>query len=441
MKTSEHDLAKGIKNEIQYKAYDFYSGKPTKQLFKNSFGECYMTETVPAHTVYPEMGVKVNNSLNRHMLIQPAASYVYKTDVNGNITNVLSAEVTTWSKQCSYRLYTTAVQGNYYTTPVTEDFNTVQSEEVFRPYRSYVYNSPLTNIDGTIQNFVDFNWGNESLNQPQHKFWQKNLETTLYDPFSNLLEAMDVNGNYASMKMGYNGSEVILKSNNARYTEIAYTGAEDGAFPLDGINSYGNYYGGEMMPKMFRSNAYAHTGKYSIAVSGGPKMIYHINKGVSGRNEFSFSKNYHASVWVHKDFITQAKLYYTLSDDANPVILSTSSATGNTSLPKAGDWYLLSLDFSIPPTAVPNVSMKLYLENTGPNTIYFDDVRFHPSQSESMAYQYDPQTKQISHIFNEENFYTRFEYDPYGRLLSTYKETTNGEKKLNDYYYNFARKP
>lgn len=439
-KEESFDLVKGIKNEIQYLSFDFYSGQPTKNFYKNSYGEGYIVETVPAYSKYPEMGLKVNTSSNRHMLSQSAANYLYKADANATVTGTLSAEVTTWNKVWNYRTYNSATPGGYFMEERVDDPATVQNEQTWRPHRNYVLNSSLLHEDGTIQGYVDFNWSQEALGQPQHKYWQKNQEATLYDQFSNLIETVDLNGNYASTKLGYSGSEVLITATNSKFTEMAFTSAEDDALALDEVNNYTNHFGGEVSGKTYRSNTYAHTGKYSIALSGSPKQLFHMNKNIAGRSDFEFLKKYRASVWVHQDFITQARLYYVLINDGNNAVVSTAEVYGNTNLTKAGDWYLLPLDFSVPATALSSVTLKIMAANTGSGSVYVDDFRFHPQESSVNSYVYDPQTRQVTYILDNENFYTRFEYDPLGRLIATYKETINGEKKVNDYYYNYARK-
>ena len=38
---------------------------------------------------------------------------------------------------------------------------------------------------------------------------------------------------------------------------------------------------------------------------------------------------------------------------------------------------------------------------------------------------------------NNENFYTRYEYDNAGKQIKTFKETQNGEKVINTSKYNY----
>jgi YD repeat-containing protein len=60
------------------------------------------------------------------------------------------------------------------------------------------------------------------------------------------------------------------------------------------------------------------------------------------------------------------------------------------------------------------------------------------------AYVYDPFSGELTHILDNSNLYTRFEYDAAGRLVRTYKEKlntgsfANGEFKTNQYLYNYS---
>ena len=439
-KEEYHDLLKGKKTEMQYIAYDFYSGAPTKQFYKNSYGNNYLTELVPAYTKYPEMGLKVNNFSNRNMLSQPTASYVYKADANAAIQGTLSAQVETWNKAWSYRFVSPTSDLLYYTNAVPDDATTAQNEEIWRPHKNYVLNTPLLNPDGTVQNFTNFDWTLEGNGQAQQKYWQKNSEITLYDPYSNILETKDVNGIFASAKMGYTGSEILMTGTKARYTEIACTGAEDDALVMNSNVSFANFFGGEIRGRLIRSSSLAHTGTYSLPVSSSGLLLYYINNNSNaGRTEFDLTRKYRASVWVHKDYVAQAKLSFALINEVGNLTIASGYVQGSTSLEKAGNWYLLPMDIALPSSSAASVSLKIYVSSTGSNSVYFDDFRFHPLESDVTSYIYDPQTKLVTYILDNENFYTRFEYDALGRLTATYKETINGEKKISDYYTNYGR--
>ncbi|HVD96806.1 MAG TPA: hypothetical protein VNB90_01295 [Cytophagaceae bacterium] len=434
-----YDLLKGSSSKIQHLGYDFYSGISTKQFYQNTYGNYFLAKTIPAYNAYSEMGIKVNTPTNRHMLTQAFATYLYKADSSATILGTLSAEVNTWSKIWNYRAYSPGATSPYTYSAIADDPLTAQNEQIWRPFRSYVWDSPFTNADGTSQNFVDFDGASEANNIPQNQYWKRKSEISLYDAFSNPLEVKDINGVYASTKMGYKNTAVLANASNAKFTEMSYTGAED--LPL--VNSPGNdYFDGEAFGNNYKSNTYAHSGTYSIKLSTTSQTVpVYRAQYTSTQQDFSKQKDYHLSVWVYKDNVTAANLSYRFYDFNTGTTISTASAAGNTSLPKAGDWYLLSLDFNLGNPTTTSAVLAINLNTTSSVPVYFDDFRFHPSSAAMTSYVYDPQSCQLTYILDQENFYTRFEYDPFGRLLSVNKETLDGEKKVNDYYYNYSRKP
>jgi YD repeat-containing protein len=70
---------------------------------------------------------------------------------------------------------------------------------------------------------------------------------------------------------------------------------------------------------------------------------------------------------------------------------------------------------------------------------YVDDFRFQPLNATTSAYVYDAFSGELSHILDNSNLYTRFEYDGAGRLTATYREKLGvGEYKTNEYQQNFS---
>jgi hypothetical protein len=120
----------------------------------------------------------------------------------------------------------------------------------------------------------------------------------------------------------------------------------------------------------------------------------------------------------------------------------TANSPKSSSTILVGDWYLLTLDFEVPATyatSSPSHIVSVFPYNGGTTESYFDDFMVRPIDAEVTSYVYDKLTGQMTHVLDNNNFYTRNEYDYTGRIVATYKETLQGEVKTNSYKYNFGK--
>lgn len=414
----------GITTTSSNLGFDFYSGQVTKTLSTDGFGNAYLTQTIPAYRNYAEMGQGANGGKN--MLTQDAGGSVFKVDPV-NVTNKLglvSANVQTWSKDL----------------PVTV-FANQSTQKIYRKQATYSWKGDNMALqpDGLYPtaSFVAFDgWSDGS---PTSNQWQKNGEITLYDPNSHALEARDINGNYAATKMSNQYDKVFASAANASYQEFTYTGAEDTPDALNG------FYGGGTKIKdgveVFRIDANdkttVHTGNKAIRLaSAGLKAFEYSLSGAANRT-------YRASVWTnHAD----GKIKYSV----NGVV---QTSTGNfynggivLSSKVAGNWKLVNLD--IPVGSVP-ATLVIWCETTAA-ACNFDDFRVHPVDGPMTSYVYN-QWGELSHILDNQNLYTEFQYDEAGRLVRTFKETIHqngfwgpnygdqGIVKVSEIAYNYGK--
>jgi hypothetical protein len=406
--------------------FDFYTGEVLEKEYENALGAKFRSVQVPAYTLgpYAGMGSKVDNPANKHMLTQTAASYLYKLDAAGNPVGTVAAAIQTWKNDWgTYRSY----NGTAYANEAVD-----HNQLVWRKHQAYAWNSPEVNTDGTYKNFVGYNW----LSATQHPHWLKLGEVVQYDHYSKTLMTQDVNGNFTGQKMGYHQSQVIVSASNARYTEIAYSGAEDKLAAGSGFHFGGEVTGGEN-----QSTDVKHTGLYSLKLGGGASGFQY--RAAIG-SEVEPGRTYHASVWVHKnDFAAKnGKLYAEAAPAAGTPTLIKEISLADASAKQAGDWYLLDLYFDLPST-YNNQMLSLGCRNAGAAgsaAVYFDDFRFHPVDAPITTYVYDPHTWQVNYVLDGDNIYTRYEYDASGRLTRTYQETLGNGKaeklmRENSYYY------
>jgi hypothetical protein len=383
----------GVTTSSHTLAFDFYSGEPTEVLTTDSYGNRYKSVTVPAYHQYPEMASKVGNVANKNMLTQEAAQYSFLVDDQSNPTGLLSASTQTWSTQVK------VLDQNIQPT-------------IWRKQSAYQWESSLDlNPDGSYP-YSDFSQNAFNWTTPEaNANWRKTSELTLYDLNSHGLEALDINGNFAATRMDNNNNKVIASALNARYTEMASSGAEQ-------FSGNTNKDGGVARGTGNPTRAHAHTGQFSLLVgSGGKGFNYTLTPGAA-----DLTRKYRASVWVYApgEAETQAELNtIKLQHRINGNIAVSVHPTLQKS--KSKSWYQLNLDI----TPDGNNEILIEVTNDAQREVYFDDFRVHPLDGSLTSFVYDPFSGELTYMLDENNFYTKFEYDAMGRLIRTSKELLN----------------
>lgn len=433
----------GVEATTTNLGFDFYSGELTKSVEKDAYGNQFYTENIPAYQLvdaslanpyYPQLGLKVGSSsktlANKHMLTQPGTSKMWELNpgVNGkdlpveNIPNsffkgLVSATAQTWSNQ------NVLING-----AVTSQSN------VWRPQSSYSWlplNASASNGLTDPLNFKEFFKGGSG-----NPAWQKISEITLYDQFSKPLEAKDFNGGYAATKIGDNYTKTFASAALANYSEIAYSGAEE-AILNNGFSGGVSIGSGSTLAT---ASVTAHTGTRSLNVPGGMQgFIYssiYQTESATKRPMLKSNRPYRASVWVKGSDVSGARLYYKVGGGAAtfssaPIVAKSTNG-----------WYLITLDIPAQASAVDGTtSLEVGCQSIGSVGLYFDDFRFQPLQSSLTAYVYDAFSGELTHILDNNNLFTRFEYDAVGRLTKTYRETFGyGVKQVSENSYYYARK-
>lgn len=411
--------------------YDFLTGQVVETSFMNSLGKFFHTRNIPAYTLPGNegMGAKGDAAANKHMLAQMGASYTYAevlggpsydplNPLNPATSRVLSASVQTWQNNwTNYREVNDS--GNYQ--------DVTGQQPVWRQAATYMWQSPILDSDGAFKNFTPFNW-----NGPSDRRWMKTAETVRYDHYSHAVEARDVNGRYAAQKTGYNQSQLIASASNARYTELAYSGAED-QFQAGGITQFGGEIVAGGTPVVATTSEPTHTGFYSLRLTSGAKgFLYRAQVG----RDIDADKFYRTSVWV-KAGATNGKLYAALNGNRLATATLTSPSTK-----KAGDWYLLTLLYKVPVSARGQM-LEVGCANDGASMAYFDDFRVSPLASTITSKVYDPRTNNLLYSLDNDNLYTQYEYTATGRLKAVYQEALEGtgsaRTRIKEYEYNFSR--
>ncbi|RBL92758.1 hypothetical protein [Chitinophaga flava] len=423
IKTGEDkiDYKTGITTKTRNIGFDFYSGEVTKTKTQDTYGNSFMTEIIPAYRVYPQMGLKINNTTNKNMLSQVAASYTYKLDANDTKTGVINAQAQVWSNNLQVR------NPDNSNSIITQQ--TTALGNVWRKQASYIWQPAGNTTDGImpLAQFIDFNWANP---QSSNIAWRKAEELTLYSVNSHPLESKDINGNYSAVKYGYQDSRLVITGKAAQYNEIAYSSAEDDLIGSTFETGVGLGNGVIERSTSFPA-ATAHTGYSSLKTSAGKEGFGFT---VVVNNE-QLNRQYRGSVWVKSSSgaAPSASLYYQVNNGTQ--VPATVIATR-----KAGEWYQLNIVTPASAAATTGNSIKFGCINNGSTDVFFDDFLIQPLNASATAYVYDKTSGEVAYILDGNNMYKRYEFDAAGKLTGTYTETfSNGVIKTSEFEYNYGK--
>lgn len=399
----------GITTITNYQERDNFTGLPTKVL-TNVSG--YNTNTVYTTLAYENnsvMGAKTTDPINNLNILTPVQTNIESrgTGFDSEWTNNLV--VRSWNE-------------------TTDQYETTVENAVWSPVESSVFNGGI--ITSPVWKKVSFN----SL------FADK-------DGGVIALEKKNMKDVYNASKYGYDNRFKIAEVSNCNYTSFAFSSfeslkeVETGVIHFDGEIEKGNG-----VQKTTIGLIKPHTGDYMLELgnSGIGSMFKAVvdNVTVSGEDferGIQVGRAYIASVWVHKDSPDDVRLVFEL--DGN----QTDSKNIRKDSPEGvqiGNWIQLNLIFEVPSnylsTGGTNNDVRIYLENPGTGgNAYFDDLVIHPVDAQFSGYVYDERLGVVKASINNENFYTRYEYDNAGKQIKIFKETQNGEKIMSTSDYNF----
>jgi len=381
--------------------FDFYNGQPNKVLKKDSYGNRFLSETGYAYLQYGEMGNRLANINNKNMLTQVYSQASYKVDNNNVKVGVVSASKTIWGKEVNVL----APNG----TIVKQ--NSAANGQVWRKEREEVLEIPDTYGSSGILPIAQFTFTNG--------YWKLVNGIRMYNVYSKALEDYDRNNNYSANRYGYNNGKIIAGANFAKYGELAFSGAED---ELMGTSVSGEVSKGQGTV----STGAFHTGSKSLSLAGGATGFEY---SVPITN-LTANRTYVASVWVKNATNGKVGLYYDVDGVATAAPINSAQSTK-----KSGDWSLVNIEIPIS----GGTQLKVYVKNEGTVSSFVDDFRFHPKNTNAMAYVYDNFSGELTYILDHFNLYTRFEYDGMGRLVRTYKEQFGRTPyKTNEYQQNYG---
>jgi hypothetical protein len=97
--------------------------------------------------------------------------------------------------------------------------------------------------------------------------------------------------------------------------------------------------------------------------------------------------------------------------------------------PLIDGWQRIEDTLTLPEGAT---TMTISLNCSGNPGIFFDDIRFHPYNSNMKSFVYDPVNLRLMAELDENNYATFYEYDDDGTLIRVKKETQRGVKTIKE---------
>ena len=382
----------GISKSIVNRDWDFIAGTVTEKEEQTGNGYIYRTTIKPAYNQYPNMGPYTrSNFWRKHILSAPVEEYTYL--IHNNIElGLIKAKVTEWNDSWNELR---SLFGNYY------DF-TPGGYQHWLKDRELVYNGLVEepNQDGTIPYSINDQY---DFTNPDLDKWQVIADYKEYDQYSLPLEIEDVNGQVISKKTGYDNALTIIEVANANYEEIAFSGAEE-------AENANGFFAGEVKKGngIWASKAAGHpvhTGEYSLNASVGQNAFeYETNK-------LKPNRKYRLYAWTTNP---NGEINYQI-DGGNIVSISARIER------KAGDWYQISGIVEMPSSFN---SFKAWCKGIDSDT-YYDDFRLQPLDATGQSFVYD-RFNQITFSLDNNNLFSKIEYDEQGRPIRVFQETFTG---------------
>lgn len=424
--------------------FDFNTGISLKSWNKN-----YRNVIVPAYTKYGSMGLRSLDYNNKNMLSQVAQTMKLKCESVSDDENIdledltcndyISNSITSWNNNWNYK--EPSCNG---TNPEYSDVN--YPSDIWRPYKSYLWQGDVKENGSYKLGFTNYNF--TMTDQDQYNGWEKTSEIVRYDRKSRVLETKDINGNFSSVKYGYDDKYMIANAVNSNYQNFAFTGFEfytdrkyDCPLCPKGMTQYdfGSeiivHSGFENYVQLINDANLSHTGDYYLKVVDSKGPIFRIYYNSTETDKGLQDGWYRASVWVHN---TTSDLDLIAMKNATTVLKQISYSEAISV--QGSNWKLLNLDFEVTNSTTSDY-VDIYVECPAAGDIaYIDDFRVQPINSVVTCYIYNNETGLVEAELNTENFTTLYTRDNQGAIVEISKETVKyGLKKVVEYDYHYAR--
>jgi YD repeat-containing protein len=236
-----------------------------------------------------------------------------------------------------------------------------------------------------------------------------------YDQNGNLVQVDKKDDITTSYIWGYNNEYPIAKIKNAKDSSWYFDGFESGTF--DENIGWDHHGAGDRVV----TDEASHTGKYSVKFTDANSWSgVYLN---SPYIKVTPGEQYTISAWFKCD---ETKYAYINWYDFTNGVSHTKTKQGT------GKWTYIEHTYTVPSNC-KELRVYLYGHHTNSNTIYYDDIRVYPDNSQMNTYTYDPLIG-ITSKTDQSNNTTFYFYDEFGRL-KTIKDNDLNIIKDFDYQY------
>ncbi|MDA3910291.1 MAG: hypothetical protein PF448_02895 [Bacteroidales bacterium] len=292
-----------------------------------------------------------------------------------------------------------------------------------------------------------FDWTLTNLEDNEQNGWVSMSENIAYDEHSNLLESIDINGNYSSIKYDHNGLLPLSSGSNSAYLAYFHSSFENyeekGSLTIydrqlftannsglrinDNSTAKGNF--------TSIQNLNAHTGEFYYCLQN-TTLTY-----TASCEKFK-PNSYNLIFWVNEnsDENLQVNVQVIHSDQSTDNVLNYTYNSISNAYPEIEGWHYVKLTVDLS-NIQPDDKLNISFNGESTSSIhYLDDIRFQPINSQVNAMVYDRKTNDVKAVLDNNNFATKYIYYPNGSLYQEYVESIKfGLSKFKEYDQHYLR--
>ncbi len=436
-------------------ARDELTGETTAMQSFGKNNSSSVSYKIPAYKYYfPVEGIDFTSADSRKIMPLGRDMYSYgNIDTTLATNSFLSAAYKLYSKTINQRQYIGSV---YTTTQITLPYYFNNRSFMFDAGQGSANNYGLLDKANLYSNPLSLATINNSVYwEPGSTYnWKLVTENTLIDNYKNLVETRDANNRFSASRYGYDGYYKTASVTNCNYASFTYANFENAApSPSPSAGTIDGDIYSSSLNLVDYNTVQPHTGSKCIAINSTPAS-YTVLSAQSPSNTMETGlqsgRIYRASVWTHSTNLSHAVMTIIIDGLVNVAVPYSLSNTitvnsSNNLITTIGNWNLLQVDVEIPEKFTTNLGLggsgifKIELSSTS-GTVYFDDLIFHPVESDFSASVYNPRNGRMMSSLDGNGLATNYFYDAAGRVAEVWKEIPSvGYKKIKRHTYNYAR--